>query len=142
MGLDSGGYEEIEHTADIGLRVWAEDLPGVFERAAEGFIGLLLDPETVEPERTVQISADGADAEELLVGWLEDILFAFDARRFAPAGAEVTSFSETEMTGRLAGQGFDPDRHETRNAIKAVTYHDLKIEKSDRGYEVRIFFDV
>jgi SHS2 domain-containing protein len=136
-GLDEGrsGYESLDHTADLALRVWAPDTRELIEQAAAGFIGLMVDPDTVEPEQEVAISATGQGPEELLVGWLNEILFAFDARGLAPARAKLDALTETEVRGRLYG-------HEVRNVFKAVTYHDLVVKRLGDLLEVSIVFDV
>lgn len=137
-----GGYETFEHTADVGLKVWGASLKELFEQAAAGFIDVMLDPRTVRPERSVSIAATGEEPEELLVGWLEEILFAFEARGFAPATAHVKSLGEGELRGELLGEDLDLQRHELRQPVKAVTYHDLTIKRRGDLYEVRIVFDV
>lgn len=136
------GYETFEHTADVGLAVRGQSLQDLFEQAAAGFIDLMLDAETVSPTRTINITARAEQPEELLVAWLEEILFAFDAEAFAPAAARVESLGQGEVRGQLSGEDFDPQRHEVRLAVKAVTFHDLAIRNVGGRYEVKIVFDV
>ncbi|NLW51542.1 MAG: archease [Candidatus Brocadiaceae bacterium] len=136
------GYESLDHTADLALRVWAPSLRELIEQASAGFIGLMVDPETVEPEREAALAVTGEAPEELLVGWLNEILFAFDAEGLAPVRAVVDAVGAGEVRGRLFGQDFDPLRHEVRNVIKAVTYHDLVVRPSAGRLEVSIVFDV
>jgi SHS2 domain-containing protein len=138
----TGGYEFFEHTADVGVRAWGGSLTELFEQAAAGFINAMFDPCTIRRRRVRQVTAAGQSPEELLVAWLEEILFAFDAERFAPAAASVASIEGGEVRGELWGEDFDPSRHRVRQAVKAVTYSDLRIEKRGDLYEVRIVFDV
>ena len=135
-------YEEFEHAADIGLRVRGGSIEELFENAGRGMVELMLDPSGVEPQTTIEIAADGDDPEMMLVAWLSEILFAFDADGFAPARVEVESVGKGEVKGRLVGEQFDAHRHEARNDIKAVTYHNLKIERSGDRHHVDIIFDV
>ena len=136
------GYESLDHTADLALRVWAPSARELIEQAAAGFIGLMVDPDTVPPEREVAISATGAGPEELLVGWLNEILFVFDAQGMAPVRAKVDVLTDGEVRGRLFGQDFDPLHHDVRNVIKAVTFHDLSVKRMGDRLEVSIVFDV
>jgi SHS2 domain-containing protein len=138
----SAGYEAFEHTADVGLRVWAETLAGLFEQAAAGFINLMLDPRSVERRRSVPVSLEAEEPEELLVAWLEEILFCLEARGLAPAEARVSSLSGNALRGELVGEDFDPKRHAVRQVVKAVTYHNLEVRRVGDGYEVRVIFDV
>ncbi len=141
--MDSrSGYSTFEHTADVGLEVRGTSLTDLFEQAAAGFIDLMFDTRTIRPVRTVPIAVLAEEPEELLVGWLEEILFAFDANGFAAAEARVASLGGGEVKGHLVGEDFDPRRHEVRMAVKAVTYHNLAIGKVGESYEVKIVFDV
>ena len=137
-----GGYESFEHTSDVGLRVWGRDLRELFEQAAEGLIDLLIDCDSVRVQRTLSISVRGEDPEDLLYAWLDEILYAFGVHQFAPASAHVGTLEGGRLTGELRGEEFDPTRHELRHGIKAVTYHDLAVQKKGDLYEVRIVFDV
>ena len=136
------GYESLDHTADLALRVWAPDTRELLEQAATGFIGLMVDPDTVKPDREVEICATGAGPEELLVGWLNEILFAFDAQGLAPARAVVDSVTDEEVRGRIFGKDFDPLHHDVRNVVKAVTFHNLSVKRMGDLLEVSIVFDV
>jgi len=105
-------YEELDHGGDIGLRVCGRSLRELFENAASGMIELMLD------------------------------LYAFDAEGFAPARAEVTSLDASRARGRLWGEDFEGSRHEVRNVIKAVTWHNLEVQRSGDDHQVIIVFDV
>ena len=142
MAESGGGFEAFEHTADLGLRVWGRRLEDLFEQAAAGLIDLLVNPCTVRPLERRTFEVEGEEPEDLLVAWLEEILFAFDAEGFAPATAEVECCRAGLLRGALCGERLDPQRHELRRAVKAVTYHDLQVRATDEGYEVRIVFDV
>ena len=136
------GFEPVEHTADVGIRARGTSLSDLFEQAARGMIGLMLDPQRVRPASTRAISARAEQPDELLVAWLSEILFAFDGLGFAPASASVKLLGPHDVSGELSGEDFDPKRHRPRHGIKAVTYHDLAIKKVGDLYEVTIIFDV
>jgi len=136
------GYEAFEHTADVGLEVRGRSMEDLFEQAAAGFIDLMFESDSVRPAQSIEVSAEGEEAEELLVAWLHEILFAFEAERFVTASAQVESLTQRKVTGKLRGEDFDAGRHEVRLVVKAVTYHGLEIERVGEGYQVRIVFDV
>ncbi len=138
----TGGHDTFEHTADVGIRAWGRDLPELFEQAAAALIEALLDPETVGHEQTRPVEVDGDSPEEVLVAWLEEVLFAFEADQFAPAAARVEAMEDGRLRGAIEGEPLDQARHELRSAVKAVTYHDLTIRETGVGYEVRIVLDV
>ena len=141
-GAARTGSETFEHTADIGLRVWAAQMPELFLQAGRGLIELMLDPSRVEGRQVRLISAQGEEPEDMLVAWLEEILFAFEVERFAPASVGIERFESGRISGRLLGEELDEEKHAIRHLIKAVTYHNLAIERTDEGWQVSIIFDV
>ncbi|MBM4079612.1 MAG: archease, partial [Planctomycetes bacterium] len=46
------------------------------------------------------------------------------------------------LVASVKGEKFAPARHEVVHAIKAVTYHQLKVHKTRRGWATTIIFDV
>ena len=136
------GWEFFEHTADVGLRARGGNLRELFENAGNGLIDLMFGQDAVSACRSCLISADGDDAEQLLVAWLEEILFAFEADRFAPARVEVHDVADGRALGCLWGEEFDGERHQVGKAVKAVTYHNLAIRQKGDAYEVDVILDV
>jgi SHS2 domain-containing protein len=131
------GHREVEHTADWGLEVWAPDLQGLMEEAARGMyelMGVVVSEES-RCHRQLEIGAD--DREQLLVSFLEELLFVADSEELAFDGF-LLNLVETNVLARLEG-GFIVDRSKE---IKAVTYHYLEISETDRGLETSIIFDV
>ncbi len=142
------GFEEISHTADWSARVWAKDLPSLFAesaRAMNSLAGTVI-AQGSHVKRTFE--AEDTDAESLLVAFLSELVyyqeqenlafdkFEFEVKSVALTGAVVPKGKrlKVEMEG---GQIVSTDK-----AIKAVTYHNLKIEKTKRGVETTIVFDV
>lgn len=135
------GYELLEHTADVGLRVWAPDLPGLFAEAALGLMGVM-GAGNGEPTRREHLELDAPDVEALLVDWLAELLFLFDARGFVFEGARV-SLDEGPWRLRADADGSDGERFVQHGpAVKAVTYHGLEVRRTDSGAEARIYLDV
>jgi SHS2 domain-containing protein len=131
------GHREVEHTADWALEVWAPDLPGLIEQAARGMYGLMgaVVSDDSRCHRQLEIGAD--DREQLLVSFLEELLYIADHEELAFDGF-LLNVVDTNLLARLEG-GLLVSRDKE---IKAVTYHYLEIEETGRGLETRIIFDV
>ena len=131
------GFDEIPHTADWSVRVWAQDLPSLFAegaRAMNSLSGTRLD-QRPRVQRTFE--SEGHDAESLLVAFLSELVYyqeqeglAFDTFQLHLEGQRL----KVNMQGAQIGS--------VDKAIKAVTYHNLKIEKTTKGFETTIVFDV
>ena len=135
-------YEEIDHPADIALRVRGGSLAELLANAGRGMAQLIVNPATVNARESRGIEARGEDEESLLVAWLQEIVFAFDADRFAPRDVTLDSLEGLRARGTIVGEPLDTKRHDVRNVIKAVTWHDLEIKRTGGTCEVVIIFDV
>jgi SHS2 domain-containing protein len=135
-------FEELPHTADWCLRVWAPDLPTLFTEAARGMYstaGIKL-VETGRIQRTFFTTAP--DAEGLLVGFLSELVFLLEKDHLAFDDIEVQVDVENAPPFRLSASLCDASVLTSGKAIKAVTYHNLNIHPVRQGLEVEIVFDV
>lgn len=131
------GYEEIPHTADWALRAWAPDLPGLLAECARGMNWLSGAELARGPAQRRTFQVQGPDRESLLVAFLSELAYL----------AEQEGFAFDRFDIRLKGDRLEVDMQgaplqSLSKAIKAVTYHNLKIEQTGRGLEAVVVFDV
>ena len=132
-------WEEIEHTADVGLRVRGATLAELFANAARGMLALVLGSETAAQEQEcIAIELTAPDVETLLVDWLSELVYLMEDGSFIASGVEVFEVAAGTLRAEATG-GTDASLHKH---IKAVTYHDLSIEKTRGGYQATVVFDV
>lgn len=136
------GFEFLEHTADIGVRARGRSVEEVFAEAARGLFHLMYDPERVTPrqERLIALHANGY--EELLYDFLSEIIYLLDADKLAMADVEITELSPHDLRARVRGERFDPDRHDGRMHVKAVTLHQLNVEEREGEWTAVVYFDI
>lgn len=130
--------EELEHTADLSIRVRGRDLAELFVNAARGMFGLMSDLDAVEHSVQQQIQLHEMDAETLLVAWLSELLWFNEENGVTFARFELQSLTNSDLQATAWG---GPAPSQWKN-IKAVTFHDLAIIETNDGYEVTIVFDV
>ena len=131
-------FEEIEHTADQALRVRGADFKELLHNAALGMLQLTGAIPRSGPSRDRTIEVQAPDREGLLVTWLEELLFLSEIRGVTYTEFELQITGDTQLVAKVQET---PITAITRH-IKAVTYHDLKIEKTQDGLETTIVFDV
>ncbi len=136
-------FEELEHTADAGLRVFGNDLGEILVNAAQGMfslIGRVSIEERDLAEHCLEIFH--ATPEEALQRWLQALLLEFDLRGFFPVTTSV-EVRPGRIAGVARGVTFDPARHELRSELKAVTQHGLRVRPTPQGsLEAEVIFDV
>ena len=141
MQPQRAGHEAVEHTADLAIRAWAPDLAGLIVQTAEGMLDLMLG-EPPDPVQSVQIAAEGHDAEELLVDCLREILalWAVDGR--LPVTVRVCDLNEQVVVCEVGVVPREQAAGAVEQDIKAATYHGLEIVDTGDGLEISVVFDV
>ena len=134
--------EQLDHTADIGLRIEADSAAEAFEAAAAATFDVLVDRERVEERETRELSLRADGWEDLLVSWLEELLYWYEGERFVLRSARVREIEPERLVAEVRGERLDVERHEPGLQIKAVTYHQLRAEETSEGFLVQVIFDI
>jgi SHS2 domain-containing protein len=135
-------YEFIDHTGDIGVIVRAPTLEGLFSEAARAMMEIIADGSAARPQRSERIVVEGEDLAEVLRGWLGELLYRFSAGGMIFVEFAIDSVGERRLEARASGEPYDPARHPLRTELKAVTYHQLGVRRTDAGWEAQVIFDV
>ena len=135
-------FEILNHTADIRIRVYGKDLKELFENAALGMFNILADLEGITSSTELEIKAEELDKEELLITWLDELLYNFYTKHIIFCEFDITELTDKNLTAKVKGRFIGENRNRLKTEIKAATRHDLRIEKKDDTYEVQIVFDV
>jgi SHS2 domain-containing protein len=134
-------YREFEHAADIGIEITAPTRSELFRNAAIALADLLVELSTVESVESRAVEVTANDDIDLMHDLLTELLQLFAADNFIWRDAAV------EERGRglyvvIKGETFDPPHIAPRGEIKAVTYHQMAVERMANQWRARIIFDV
>lgn len=132
-------YEEIDHTADVGIRAYGSILEELFANAAEGMFSLIVDLDTVKPVGEVEVRLSADDSPTLLLHWLSELLYLHETQRLVFCSFDV-KVDGLALRGRARGEAIDKKRHELKLAIKAVTRHRLTVDVK-KGF-AEVIFDI
>ncbi|WP_337174723.1 archease [Paludisphaera sp.] len=139
-----GRVEVFDHTADLGLRIEAGDLSDLFRTAAEGLFDVVTaDRSTIEPreDEPVELSADSP--EQLLVDWLNELIFRVETRHALYARFDVTVAADgRSLRGSIAGEPMDAERHVLDHEVKAATHHAVVVERAGDGWRAEVIVDI
>ena len=136
------GWEHVPHGADIGVRGWGSDVAAAFEQAALATTAIVVDPSLIRLETSVDISCDAASLEDLLVEWLNAVVFEMSARQMV-FGSFMVRIDEHRLTASARGELLDPDRHDARVEAKGATYTMLRVtQREDGTWEAQCVVDV
>ena len=135
-------YKILEHTADLAIRVWGKDEKELFVNAARAFFDVITDINTIRCKKTLLVKVEGADLEECFFNWLDELLSLFDARGFVGREIEILNWQPFCLEARIKWEKYNPKHHPLKTAIKAITYHNLKVQKEGRLYVAEVLFDI
>jgi SHS2 domain-containing protein len=149
-------YCFLAHTADGKFRAFGATLEEAFANAALATASLMWDWSAVDRPAEIAVDIVGRDAEQVLVKFLNEILYLFETRHFllavadglkiGPAGNKAAAANGSgeglRLTAVLRGD-FLSDRYGLHGDIKAVTYNDMKIEAGEAGgFVVQVVVDL
>ena len=135
-------FELLDHPADIGFRTRGATREELFANCAVALVSIILDPSDIHAAESVSIPGEGADLESLLVNWLNEVLYYVDGRRLALGQFQIVSINETTVNCTAAGEPRNRERHPSRVAVKAVTYHQLKVQQTSDGWLAEVYVDI
>ncbi len=142
MNHNSLNYLIIDHTADLGIVVKGADLKGLFVRAAYAMMDLMVEGDIEEKGVRRELTVEAEDLPDLMVRWLGEVLYLFEAEKLVVRDIEITSLSESRLESALTLVHFRRGHHQITREIKAVTYHQISVERKDGGWEARVIFDI
>jgi SHS2 domain-containing protein len=135
-------YEMFEHTADVGLRVRADNLDALFADAARGLFSLIVaDLESVRANESVPIAIVGESPELLLFDWLTELLYLYEVRHLLLCRFDV-AVAPSGLKATAHGEPIDPARHALDHEVKAITYHGLKVERENGRWLAEVIVDI
>lgn len=139
-------FELIDHTADVGIKAWGITLTELFENAAKGMFHIIscgkgpLKGERVKKNLEIKNNTD--TLEDLLVSWLSELLYIFNKEKICLDNFKIAGLNNSGLSAEIEGSSIDLYQSNNYTEVKAVTFHNLKIEEDVEGFNCAIIFDV
>jgi SHS2 domain-containing protein len=146
-----GKFDYLEHTADLYIRAYGRDLLELFSNAGLSIFESMTTTSSLEAKEKRSVKAEGYDLENLFYRWLEELLTLYysEGLMCREVVAEelvirrVNDDREYSVKGYCVGEIFDPERHESKVEIKAVTYHQMRIIRDpEKGWIAYFVLDI
>jgi SHS2 domain-containing protein len=135
-------YKILDHTADIGIEVQGKTRKELFANSAMAMSDLMTILKTVEEIEEKRIDIEGADCEDLMINFLREILYLFNGKGWLLKKCKVVKLTSTQIEAQLRGELYNSRKHTIKTELKAVTYHQVGIRKSNKGWQAEVIFDV
>lgn len=137
-------YRFLEHMCDQLIEAWGKTLEEAFESAALAMFETMTDTKQIEEKEAREFKIQAEDLESLLYDFLTELLYYHDAENliFKRFELSIRKNQTYELKCKAYGERFDPNRHESRYVVKAVTYHLMRISKEDDKWTLRVLLDL
>jgi SHS2 domain-containing protein len=141
-------YEFLEDvaTADLAFRAWGKDLEETFVSAADAVMNAMVDNlDAIQPQeqRALEVADDALDL--LLFNVLQELIYYKDAELLLLRLQQVRIDDQDgrySLHAIAAGERLDPQRHQMRVDVKAVTLHHFSLTETDSGWEASVILDI
>ena len=144
--LKNNKFRYLDHTADVFVEAYGDTLETAFENAALSMFEFMTDTEMVASETEEILEIEGRDESALLYNWLEALLVRFEVSNMLYSKFKIKQIAESLKGFRLKaviqGEKLDPQRHVQKTGVKAVTYHEMKIDKTPKMVTVKFLLDI
>lgn len=137
-------YHFLSHTGDAKFKAFGETLEEAFQNAALALASLMWDPAKIDDQTQKSVELTGKDREQLLVAFLEEVLFLWEGRQFLLASCrriDIQKADEGYQLEAVLSGDTQPERYEISGDVKAVTYHEMEIKKNKR-WTVQVVVDI
>lgn len=137
-------YLEDMATADAAFEVEANDLNQLFQEAAEATFAIMADLSAIKPKshKAIKLSADKID--QLMFDWLSELVYLKDKDKiiFSRFAVDIKKNKEYKLIAKAWGEPIDLTRQDLKADVKAITYHQFKVEQRGDGWYARVVVDI
>lgn len=135
-------YKTFDHTADLGVEIYGPDICQLFINAGRALFDLICGDSAIEEKDIIAVTAEGNGTEDLMMNWLRELLYLHQVKGYLLSTFIIHQVDDSRITATVKGELFDSHRHKLLREIKAITYHQLKVEQHDGGWTARCIFDI
>jgi len=135
-------FKIIDHTADVGIIAYGTDIEQLFCNAALALFSLITELESIQEKSHLNLRVSSDERDSLLVEWLNELIYFFDAKHMLFNRFDIESLTQNELKATCHGEDFDPMKHKIKRGVKAATYHMLRLDNNNDGYEAQIILDI
>jgi protein archease len=137
--VGDAGHSFVEHTSEVELHLHATTLPALFAEAGRALAELMLGEETTGTETVSdEVSVSAPDREALLAAWIDELVFQAEIQKAVFTRFEITRLDDRAIAARIAGIA-EPV---IKTAVKAATFHGLRVAEEDGRFVATVVLDV
>jgi SHS2 domain-containing protein len=136
--MDDARHSFVEHTSEVELRLEAPSLAALFVQAGKALAELMLGEATGSEAVTDRVIVTAPDRAALLAAWIDELIFRAEIRKAVFTRFDVARVDEQEIAAEIGGVA-EPV---LKTAVKAATFHDLRVAEENGRWVATVVLDV
>jgi len=145
MNENNKNFKYFDTTADIGIEVTSENIEEAFKNSALATLNLITDIEKIQTKISKEINITSEDEYGLLYDWITELLILLDSENFIASQYDITIKKENHeytLKGNIIGDIYDTSVYNYKTEVKAITYHEMNIEKNENDIKIKFIVDL
>jgi len=135
-------YRITARQSELVVRVVGQSQIVLFVNAAFALFDVIADTEKIDGKERLQLEVEGSDRDDLLVNWLRELLYLYQGSAYLLKDFTIREMKDTVVKAEVSGEKLDPDRHEIKQEIAAVAYHQSHMQKTGDQWIAQVIFEV
>ena len=108
-------------------------------------MNLITDIEKIQTKITKEICIESEDEYALLYDWITELLILLDSENFIASQYNINIKEDDKLyllQGNISGDTYDTTIYNYKTEVKAITYHEMNIEKEDNNIKIKFIVDL
>lgn len=128
--------------ADLAVEARGATQEDIFRETARGLFSVMCEPNSLEPRQSLPFRAEGENPEDLLIQWLNELIYLSEIHCFFGCDVHISRLEEKRIEGELLGEPGDRSRHALGLEVKGVALHRLSLDQTPEGWRAYVILDV
>ena len=135
-------YRLTTRQSELAVKVTGGSQADLFANSAFALFDVMLDVEKIEIKERLPLEVEGADRDDLLVNWMRELLYLYQGGDNLQKKFLMREVKDPSVKAEDRGEKIDPDRHEIKQEIAAVAYHQSRMTKTGNQWTAQLIFEV
>ena len=124
------------------MRIVGNSQADLFATSGFALFDVMADIDKIEAAERLSLEVEGSDRDDLMVNWIRELLYLYQTSGYLLKEFKINEVKDTLVKAEVAGEKIDPDRHEIKQEITAVAFHNSRMQKTGNQWIAQVIFEI
>jgi SHS2 domain-containing protein len=139
--MDQKPYRITVRQSELAVKVLGKSQTDLFANAAFALFDVMTDVDKIEGKERLPLEVEGLDWDDLMVNWTRELLYLYQGSGYLLREFRIREAKATVVKADVFGEKIDPDRHELKQEITAIAYHQGRMQKTGDQWTAQLIFE-